>query len=60
MENKNMNFIITNDKDTKEKFLNWGLTLVSKNESVYTFVNEPNKIMNFDNLKFSFTNKMTI
>jgi len=56
------NFIVTTDEETKNKFLESGLSLISQNENAYTFVNDPKKIMKFsdNNLKFSFTNKLTI
>lgn len=57
---KNKNFIVTTDDKTKSKLKEYGLTLVGTNGNVFTFVNEPNKLvkMNYEKLKFSFTNKI--
>lgn len=55
-------FIITMDKDTANKFIETGFKLISQNGNSYTFLNQPPKIFNFEQLdrnKFTYTNVLT-
>lgn len=52
------NFIITSDKETADKLISSGFQLVSQ-DGVYTFLNQPPKNFNFeevDKAKMSYTN----
>ena len=52
------NFIITSDKETADKLISSGFQLASQ-DGVYTFLNQPPKNFNFeevDKTKMSYTN----
>lgn len=44
------NFIKTSDKDTADKLLNCGFQLVSNACGIYTFLNQSQKKINFENI----------
>jgi len=56
---KKSKFIITNDKYTKEKLLENGYKLISVNEDMYVFEQNPSLSFSLqDNLKFAYTNTL--
>lgn len=61
MDIKKMNFIVTQDIDSRTALLSHGFTEVpSMNKDIFVFVNEPKKLnFDYDNLKIVFTNKLT-
>lgn len=44
------NFIKTSDKDTADKLLMCGLQLVSNAYGIYTFLNQPQTNLSFENI----------
>lgn len=46
----NYNFIKTSDKETADKLLMRGFQLVSSTYNMYTFLNQPLKNFNFENI----------
>ena len=60
MNIKEYNFVLTKDLHAKDVLLQNNLTLVSDNNGLFVFVNEPKKIMKFsyESLPIRFTNKL--
>lgn len=59
MNEKNSNFIITDDKDVRKTLMSWNLLEIHNNDGMYVFVNEPKKLQaNFEDLKIEFTNTL--
>lgn len=59
MNEKNSNFIITDDKDVRKTLMSWNLLEIHNNDGIYVFVNEPKKLQaNFEDLKIEFTNTL--
>ena len=57
------NFIMTTYKDTADKLIAEGLQLVSNNNGVYTFLNQPQKTLSFDEIDkttVAYTNMLNI
>ena len=57
------NFIMTTYKDTADKLIAEGLQLVSNNNGVYTFLNQPQKNLSFDEIDkttVAYTNMLNI
>lgn len=55
-------FIMTMDESTAKNLLAVGFKLISQNGDSYTFLNQPPKTFNFDQLdrtKFAYTNILT-
>ena len=44
MNEKNSNFIITDDKDVRKTLMSWNLLEIHNNDGMYVFVNEPKKL----------------
>ena len=56
-------FIMTTDKETADKLISVGFQLVSQNNGVYTFLNQPPKNFTFDEVdkkKMAYTNILNI
>lgn len=55
-------FIMTKDKETREILKRQGLKEVSKTYGVYLFLNQPEKLANFDKseLDISYTNRINL
>ena len=59
MNEKNSNFIITDDKDVRKTLMSWNLLEIHNNDGMYVFVNEPKKLQaNFEKLNIEFTNTL--
>lgn len=61
MENKNNNkalFIKTKDFETSEVLKNDGFELVDYTNGTWTFMNNPNRLLTFDNNKFAYSNTL--
>lgn len=59
MNEKNSNFIVTDDKDVRKTLMSWNLLEIHNNDGMYVFVNEPKKLQaNFEDLKIEFTNTL--
>ena len=55
MNEKNSNFIITDDKDVRKTLMSWNLLEIHNNDGMYVFVNEPKKLQaNFEKLNIEF------
>lgn len=57
------NFIKTTDKETANKLIALGFQLMSQVGNVYTFLNQPPKNFNFDNVdkkKVVYDNKLSL
>lgn len=50
------NFIKTDSEETAQKLRNKGFNELKKQGSYYVFVNEPDKIVDFDKLDVIYTN----
>lgn len=61
-KNNQMNFIITEDKDTADELLKLGFQAVINTGDSWLFLNDNNKLMfaGDKNLKYTFTNTMMI
>lgn len=60
---QNKNFIKTTDKETANKLIASGFKLVSMVHNVYTFINQPLKYFNFDEVdtkKLVYTNILSL
>ena len=58
-----MNFIKTTDTETANKLISCGFQLLSHVGNVYTFLNQPPKNFNFDNVdkkKVVYDNKLSL
>lgn len=58
-----MNFIKTTDKSTADKLIAVGFKLISQVGNVYTFLNQPPKGFNFDQIdqkKFIYDNMISL
>ena len=58
-----MNFIKTTDTETANKLISCGFQLVSHIGNIYTFLNQPPKNFNFDNVdkkKVVYDNKLSL
>ncbi len=56
------NFIKTTDKETAEKLMLLGFQLISCDGSMHTFLNQPPKNFNFENIdikKLAYTNMLS-
>ena len=56
-------FIKTTDKETAKKLMSAGFQLVSQNNGIYTFLNQPPKNFSFDEVdkkKMAYTNILDI
>lgn len=51
-------FIKVQDKETSDKLLEEGFVLASFDGKTWTFVNDINKSMNFDNKKMIYSDKL--
>lgn len=59
MNEKNSNFIVTDDKEVRKTLMSWNLLEIHNNDGMYVFVNEPKKLQaNFEELKIEFTNTL--
>ena len=59
MNEKNSNFIVTDDKDVRKTLMSWNLLEIHNNDGMYVFVNEPKKLqVNFEKLNIEFTNTL--
>lgn len=57
MNEKNANFIVTTDKETRKLLMSWDLLEIHNNDGNYVFVNEPKKLhKEFSSLQLEFTN----
>lgn len=56
----NKKFIRTTDRETIENLKRLGFQLVSESNGVFTFINDTNKPITFDNKKLAYTNNITI
>ena len=57
------NFIKTTDKETADKLIACGLQLISKDNGVYTFLNQPSQNLTFtevDATKMAYTNVFNV
>ena len=57
------NFIKTTDKETADKLISLGFQLISHDSGVYTFLNQPKKHFNFDEVdknKMAYTNILSL
>lgn len=55
------NFIKTTDKETADTLISLGFQLVSQNNGVYTFLNQPSNSFNFDEVdkkKMAYSNTL--
>lgn len=57
MDNKAW-FLKTQDAYTAQRLIEDGLELVDEANGVWTFVNNPNRTLNFDNKKVVYSNKL--
>lgn len=56
-----MNFIRTTDESTKKKLVEAGFQIISYDGNATVFLNDANKILNFDKLQNAvFTNKLLV
>ena len=56
-------FIKTTDKDTAEKLIKEGMPLVSQDNNVYTFLNQPPQNFSFDEIdkkNIAYTNILSL
>lgn len=51
-------FIMTNDKNTADLLLSAGFELIMQSDEYYFFENDPDRIQNYSQDKFAFTNKL--
>lgn len=59
MNEKNSNFIVTDDKAVRKTLMSWNLLEIHNNDGMYVFVNEPKKLQaNFEKLNIEFTNTL--
>ena len=59
MNEKNSNFIVTDDKEVRKTLMSWNLLEIHNNDGMYVFVNEPKKLQsNFEKLNIEFTNTL--
>lgn len=56
----NKKFIRTTDRETIENLKRLGFQLVSESNGVFTFINDTNKPITFDNKKLAYTNNIII
>lgn len=56
-ENKTL-FIKTKDADTAEELKKSGFELVDSANGTWTFINEPERVLTFDNKKVAYSNKL--
>lgn len=59
MKNKAM-FIKTKDTETSKKLQEEGFQLVDHTDGVWTFVNDPERQLTFDNKKITYSNILCI
>lgn len=58
--NNKANFIKTQDFETAENFKKAGFELVDCTDGTWTFVNNPNCPLTFDNNKFTYSNMLYV
>lgn len=51
-------FIMTNDRATADLLLSAGFSLLYQNDEYFFFENDPERIRNYSQDKFAFTNKL--
>lgn len=54
------NFINTSDEETKQRLVDRGFKLISKNGSIYTFLNDCTLVFEDKNNKIQYTNMLYI
>lgn len=59
-ENKNTAFIKTKDKDTAESMKKLGFDLIDETDGIWTFVNDSNRSLVFEDNKVFYSNMLCI